>query len=192
MADSPLESLRGWLLQADQGLAMFYEIPDGVEVPEHAHGAQWGVVLEGSVEFTIGGRDEDLPAWRHLLRAGLGRPQRGHLTWLRRHRRLRGRESLRRPRRLLSASDELAGVDEQRAPGHEEREVGRAEEDDARDVVGHCDAAERQLSARAPPARSRPTAAPRAVPRDPESRSPSERRRARGCRGGRARPRVPG
>ena len=56
MADSPLESLRGWLLQADQGLAMFYEIPDGVEVPEHAHGAQWGVVLEGSVEFTIGGQ----------------------------------------------------------------------------------------------------------------------------------------
>ena len=36
-------------------LAMFYEIPDGVEVPEHAHGAQWGVVLEGAVEFTIGG-----------------------------------------------------------------------------------------------------------------------------------------
>ena len=56
MPDSPLESLRGWLLRADQGLAMFYEIPNGVEVPEHAHGAQWGVVLEGSVEFTIGGQ----------------------------------------------------------------------------------------------------------------------------------------
>ena len=34
---------------------MFYEIPDGVDVPEHAHGAQWGVVLAGSVDFTIGG-----------------------------------------------------------------------------------------------------------------------------------------
>lgn len=33
---------------------MFYELPDGVEVPEHAHGAQWGVVLAGEVEFTIG------------------------------------------------------------------------------------------------------------------------------------------
>ena len=41
---------------------MFYEIPDGVEVPEHAHGAQWGVVLEGTMEFTIGRRDEDLRA----------------------------------------------------------------------------------------------------------------------------------
>jgi quercetin dioxygenase-like cupin family protein len=55
MVDSPLESLRGWMLRTEQGLAMFYEIPDGVDVPEHAHGAQWGVVLEGSVDFTIGG-----------------------------------------------------------------------------------------------------------------------------------------
>ena len=55
MVDSPLASLRGWMLQTRQGLAMFYEIPDGVDVPEHAHGAQWGVVLEGTVEFTIGG-----------------------------------------------------------------------------------------------------------------------------------------
>jgi quercetin dioxygenase-like cupin family protein len=56
MVDSPLAGLRGWMLQTDGALAMFYEIPDGVEVPEHAHGAQWGVVLEGTVEFTIGGQ----------------------------------------------------------------------------------------------------------------------------------------
>ncbi len=52
--DSPLAALRGWMLQTGQALAMFYEIPDGVDVPEHAHGAQWGVVLDGTVEFTIG------------------------------------------------------------------------------------------------------------------------------------------
>jgi quercetin dioxygenase-like cupin family protein len=55
MVDSPLASLRGWMLQNDRALAMFYEISDGVEVPEHSHGAQWGVVLEGTMEFTIGG-----------------------------------------------------------------------------------------------------------------------------------------
>ena len=55
MVDSPLASLRGWMQRTEQALTMFYEIPDGVEVPEHAHGAQWGVVLEGTVEFTIGG-----------------------------------------------------------------------------------------------------------------------------------------
>jgi quercetin dioxygenase-like cupin family protein len=53
--DSPLASLRGWMLQNDRALAMFYEIPDGVEVPEHEHGAQWGVVIEGAVDFTIDG-----------------------------------------------------------------------------------------------------------------------------------------
>jgi quercetin dioxygenase-like cupin family protein len=53
--DSQLEGLRAWLLRDERALAMFYELPDGVEVPAHAHGAQWGVVLEGSVEFTIGG-----------------------------------------------------------------------------------------------------------------------------------------
>ena len=55
MVDSPLASLRGWMLQTGRALAMVYEIPAGVGVPEHAHGARWGVVLEGSVEFTIGG-----------------------------------------------------------------------------------------------------------------------------------------
>lgn len=43
------------MLQAPDGIAMFYELPDGAEVPEHAHGAQWGVVLAGRVDFTIGG-----------------------------------------------------------------------------------------------------------------------------------------
>jgi quercetin dioxygenase-like cupin family protein len=55
MVDSPLRSLRGWMLGTDQALTMFYEIPDGVDLPQHAHGAQWGVVLEGSIDFTIGG-----------------------------------------------------------------------------------------------------------------------------------------
>jgi len=54
--DSPLPGLRAWLLGGgEQPLAMFYEFPEGVEVPEHAHGAQWGVVLEGCVDFTVHG-----------------------------------------------------------------------------------------------------------------------------------------
>ncbi len=55
VVDSPLASLRGWMVKTEQALAMFYEIPDGVDVPEHAHGAQWGVVLAGRVDFTIDG-----------------------------------------------------------------------------------------------------------------------------------------
>jgi quercetin dioxygenase-like cupin family protein len=53
--DSPLPGLEAWMLQTDRAMAMFFELPDGVEVAEHVHGAQWGVVLEGRLEFTIGG-----------------------------------------------------------------------------------------------------------------------------------------
>ena len=56
--DSPLAGLRAFLLGGGEApLAMFYELPDGVEVPEHAHGAQWGVVLEGRVDFTVEGEE---------------------------------------------------------------------------------------------------------------------------------------
>jgi len=53
--DSPLQGLDARMLQTAQAMAMFFELPAGVHVPEHAHGAQWGVVLEGRLEFTIGG-----------------------------------------------------------------------------------------------------------------------------------------
>jgi quercetin dioxygenase-like cupin family protein len=53
--DSPLASFDGWMLQNDRAMATFYRIPDGVDLPEHAHGAQWGVVLEGQIDFTIAG-----------------------------------------------------------------------------------------------------------------------------------------
>jgi quercetin dioxygenase-like cupin family protein len=53
--DSPLASFDGWMLRGDQAMATFYGIPDGVDLPEHAHGAQWGVVLAGRIDFTIDG-----------------------------------------------------------------------------------------------------------------------------------------
>lgn len=53
---SPIVQLQGWLAQGDHPLVMFYEVhEEGIEVGEHSHGAQWGVVLEGTCEFTIGG-----------------------------------------------------------------------------------------------------------------------------------------
>lgn len=54
--DAKLPSgMRAWLLGTEQALAMFYAIPDGATVPEHAHGAQWGVVLEGSFDLIVDG-----------------------------------------------------------------------------------------------------------------------------------------
>ena len=55
MVDKPVIPLLGWLLQGEDAVAMFYELPDGADLAEHAHGAQWGVILAGSVDFTIAG-----------------------------------------------------------------------------------------------------------------------------------------
>lgn len=54
-ADIPFPGIRGWLSQAADHQIVFFDIkPVGV-VPPHSHGAQWGVVLEGEMELTIGG-----------------------------------------------------------------------------------------------------------------------------------------
>jgi quercetin dioxygenase-like cupin family protein len=70
--DSPLEGLEAWMLQTDQAMGMFFELPDGVVVPEHSHGAQWGVVLEGRLEFTIGGETKHYgPGDTYFIPAGV-------------------------------------------------------------------------------------------------------------------------
>ncbi|MDW7712588.1 MAG: cupin domain-containing protein [Deferrisomatales bacterium] len=54
-ADLRLPGVRGWLLQGATRQAVFFELPPGAAVPEHAHGAQWGIVISGELELTIGG-----------------------------------------------------------------------------------------------------------------------------------------
>jgi quercetin dioxygenase-like cupin family protein len=53
--DLPAEGVRGKLLQGTDNQVVFFDIqPVGV-IPEHSHGAQWGIIVEGEVELTIGG-----------------------------------------------------------------------------------------------------------------------------------------
>lgn len=54
-ADLPFEGLRGWLLESAAGLVMFNESDIEATVPEHSHGDQWGIVIDGEIELTIGG-----------------------------------------------------------------------------------------------------------------------------------------
>lgn len=54
-ADLPVEGLRGWLLQSASGQVLFMEAIAEVNIPEHSHGDQWGVVIDGSMELTAGG-----------------------------------------------------------------------------------------------------------------------------------------
>ncbi|OYX41086.1 MAG: cupin [Rhodobacterales bacterium 32-67-9] len=43
------------VLRSDHGLAVFFTFHKDVDLPAHAHKGQWGTVLKGSVELTIGG-----------------------------------------------------------------------------------------------------------------------------------------
>ena len=53
--DSPF-AMRAHIVPSEHVLPMFYEIDEDVHIPEHSHGPQWGVVLDGIMEFTIDGQ----------------------------------------------------------------------------------------------------------------------------------------
>lgn len=54
--DVSLPGVEGWLLQGDSRQAVFFHLAPGTVIPEHAHGAQWGVVLDGEIDLTISGQ----------------------------------------------------------------------------------------------------------------------------------------
>lgn len=53
--DTPLEGVKGWLLQGKKNQAVFFELEPIGEVPPHSHCAQWGMVIDGKMSLTIGG-----------------------------------------------------------------------------------------------------------------------------------------
>jgi len=53
---APAPGIRGWLLQGGRTQAVFFDIEAGLRIPPHAHCAQWGLVVEGEMSLTIGGR----------------------------------------------------------------------------------------------------------------------------------------
>ena len=54
-ADIPLDGVRAYLSQSDTHQILFMEFEKDVDLPEHSHAAQIGIVLEGEIELVIGG-----------------------------------------------------------------------------------------------------------------------------------------
>lgn len=54
-ADVPFKGVKGWLLQGVDKQVVFFEFETIGVVPEHSHGEQWGVVIEGEMELAING-----------------------------------------------------------------------------------------------------------------------------------------
>ena len=51
----PPSKVKTHVLPSDRGQIVFFHVLEDVEIPPHSHKAQWGTVLEGEVEVTIGG-----------------------------------------------------------------------------------------------------------------------------------------
>ena len=54
-ADIPLKGIRAYLSQSENHQIIFMEFGEDVELPEHSHAAQVGIVLEGKIDLVIGG-----------------------------------------------------------------------------------------------------------------------------------------
>lgn len=54
-ADIPLNGIKAYLSQAEDHQIIFMQFSEDVELPEHSHESQWGIVLEGKIELVIDG-----------------------------------------------------------------------------------------------------------------------------------------
>lgn len=54
-ADIPLNGVKAYLSQAENHQIIFMEFSEDVDLPEHEHESQWGVVLEGRIDLVING-----------------------------------------------------------------------------------------------------------------------------------------
>ena len=54
-ADIPLQGIKAYLSQAENHQIIFMEFSEDVDLPEHSHASQWGIVLAGKIDLTING-----------------------------------------------------------------------------------------------------------------------------------------
>ena len=54
-ADMPFENYEAYLSQSENHQIIFMQFDKDIDLPEHSHESQWGIVLEGKIELTIAG-----------------------------------------------------------------------------------------------------------------------------------------
>jgi quercetin dioxygenase-like cupin family protein len=52
-ADIPLKGIKAYLSQGGDHQIIFMQFAEDVDLQEHSHAAQWGIVLEGKILMTI-------------------------------------------------------------------------------------------------------------------------------------------
>lgn len=72
LEQAPTDGPVACYLSRGQVLVSFYHAQESLQMAEHAHGRQWGVVLTGTVSFTIAGvRTTYGPGDAYYIDAGL-------------------------------------------------------------------------------------------------------------------------
>ncbi|WP_029063056.1 cupin domain-containing protein [Labrenzia sp. DG1229] len=56
----PEETVSTHAIRSDAGLVVFFEFHKDFVLPPHSHLAQWGTLLDGEIEFTMGGETNTL------------------------------------------------------------------------------------------------------------------------------------
>ena len=56
-ADIPLRGLKAYLSQSDNHQILFMQFEEDADLPEHAHAAQVGTVIEGRIDLVIDGKE---------------------------------------------------------------------------------------------------------------------------------------
>ena len=59
-ADIPLDGITAYLSQSETHQIIFMQFEKDADLPEHAHAAQVGIVLEGRIELVIDGKKQNL------------------------------------------------------------------------------------------------------------------------------------
>jgi mannose-6-phosphate isomerase-like protein (cupin superfamily) len=57
-AEIPLDGITAYLSQSDSHQILFMQADKDVDLPEHSHAAQAGIVLEGTIELIIDGKKQ--------------------------------------------------------------------------------------------------------------------------------------
>ena len=51
----PDDVVKSYAIQSEAGLVVFFDFKKDMVLPPHSHLAQWGTILDGEIEMTIGG-----------------------------------------------------------------------------------------------------------------------------------------
>ena len=51
----PIKGVKSYKLQGQNNQLVFFEFTEEAVIPEHSHKAQWGIVVNGRIDLTIGG-----------------------------------------------------------------------------------------------------------------------------------------